>query len=235
MAGGPLPGRLHNAKYRRLFSRSAVIGWGLALWRPIEWCLGRISDVDTVESHWSQVITAMHQAVGLITSPAAYVITLVSGLSWLAWLVTRREEITSATEIDDRPTSDKYRIILQEPWFVRDQKEATVYKSKLVVSLTNSGNKPIRFQLPSWISNKGDVGLQTPFCCGYWIYPEGQTEWVDATDPMIEPTERFHIWIGLDQACPDKELKNRSLGKRLGTLRIPMEVEGEKRTVEYRL
>jgi hypothetical protein len=177
----------------------------------------------------------MHSLIISLASPVGRLILTICGLLWLAWLVTRREDIPPASGATSTPVSVHGRITAQEPWFVRDPAETTTYKSKLVVTLTVSGETAVRFKLPCWIDCKGDVGLQTPFGCGYWIYPKGQTTWVDAAEPTVEPTNRFHVWIGLDQACSDSELKTRSMAKRLGTLRVPIEIEGKSETLEYRL
>ncbi|MGC1386246.1 MAG: hypothetical protein WA823_20910 [Candidatus Acidiferrales bacterium] len=61
-----------------------------------------------------------------------------------------------------------------------DTSPKSFYKLKLVFDLVNSGNRDIKCRsLPTWRSNPGDAGLQDPFHCGYWVYPEGKTQWVD--------------------------------------------------------
>jgi hypothetical protein len=133
------------------------------------------------------------------------------------------------------PNELKRIITMVEPGFARHA-DAT-YKSKLVVNLTNSGNKPIHcLQQVSWLCQRGDVGLQTNIGFGYWVYPKGSANWVDnIADPVIGPDERFHIWVGLDQNCSDTDLNNRRRAGRLGTLRMPIEIEGKQGTFELRL
>jgi hypothetical protein len=123
---------------------------------------------------------------------------------------------------------------LEQVWFARHSDAK--YKSKVVVDLTNLAPIPIHFSEISWLSQRGDVGVQTDFRSGYWVYPKGSSTWVDnIPDPIIEPGERFHIWVGLDQACSDGDLQNRKRAKRLGTLRVPMELDHQLTSVEYRL
>jgi hypothetical protein len=125
-------------------------------------------------------------------------------------------------------------LAVDELWFAR-QPKANI-KSKLVLNLTNSGNRPIHFlENISWTSQKGDVGLQSDVGFGYWVYPKGSSTWVDSTDPIVQPNERLHVWAGLDEDRPEADLNNRKRAKRLGILRIPVEIDGEKGLVEYRL
>jgi hypothetical protein len=84
-------------------------------------------------------------------------------------------------------------LLVDGPSFARHPKAD--FKSKLVLDLTNSGNKPVHFlEDISWTSQKGDVGLQSDVRSGYWLYPKGKSTWVDRfVDPTVEPNEKLHI------------------------------------------
>jgi hypothetical protein len=126
-------------------------------------------------------------------------------------------------------------VLLEKVWFAHN--EGARYPLKLVVDLTNASLKPIHcLEGITWLAQRGDVGIQTNFGFGYWPYPKGSTHWVDnIPEPVIEPDERFHIWIGLERTCPDDDLNNRARAKRLGTLRLPIEIDGSEMTLEYRI
>jgi hypothetical protein len=159
-------------------------------------------------------------------------ILIISGLV-LIWF-TRSKTPSSIPTGPSIGGPAQYGIILEEPKFLADAK--AFYRSKLVLSLTNSADRPIHFFLPSWTCQVGDIGTQNPFKCGYWTYPPGKTRWIDTdNEPLIRPNERFHIWIGLDATCTADDLERHRIAKRLGTLHVPIEIEGEHGQVTYRL
>jgi len=215
---------------------------------------------DYVSQHWPEQVAAVLAAPMPFAVSVAVCVLLALVIQWLYFrgtLSTLRERIEFKDEqlarapAPEPPKSSPNPasvpaptggirdfaelLAVDGPSFVRHPKAD--FKSKLVLDLTNSGNKPIHFlKNISWTSQEGDVGLQSDVRFGYWVYPKGKSVWVDnINDPTIEPNERLHIWVGLDQICSDTNLNNRKRSKRLGTVRIPVEIDGEKGLVEYRL
>lgn len=185
---------------------------------------------------------------GIVSAHPAIVITILLTFALVssvpAWVIAYRSQAPVEPKYPSRtvniPTQCGVRdfaefLTIDGPWFAHHPKAN--FKSKLVLDLTNSGNQSIHFlENISWTSEQGDVGLQSDVRFGYWVYPKGKTVWVDSiVDPLIQPNERLHIWVGLDQARPGSDLNNRKRAKRLGILRIPVEIDGEKGLVEYRL
>jgi hypothetical protein len=59
-----------------IFSRNGIAGTIFLLWKPAEWLLGRISDVDTIKSHYDQLVP-------FLNSPIATLISIAIGFGFL--------------------------------------------------------------------------------------------------------------------------------------------------------
>jgi hypothetical protein len=121
---------------------------------------------------------------------------------------------------DNGPTADsvkaqdivKLRSATLDP---RATDAGTNYKAKLRCVFTNQSDKAVEILPPGWLSNEGDVGLQSPVVFRYqlesslgsWKQDHWNTQ--ELKKVQVEPGESFRIWVGLDASKAHEYLEGK--------------------------
>jgi hypothetical protein len=142
--------------------------------------------------------------------------------------------------LDDRPTPDK----------------ETRCPAKLRFSLKNISNQPIHVDPLKWVTGMGNISLQCGAAPwpgreykpdmqeigffyqlekyqGSWKKNEWQMKGKDNSehderkDILVAPGSTFRIWIGMNPCVPERILKERLKVNQLGTLILPLLVNGK--------
>ena len=124
------------------------------------------------------------------------------------------------------------------------------YKAKLRIVLTNMSGEVLRLLPPSWTMGPDDVPAAFPLgfryqlevSLGAWRRDRWRGVWnyalwnkQELTSIHVDPRWNVTLYIGLSESVPHEELVSRSMGLRLGTVTIPIEVGGEQHRWERRV
>jgi len=115
--------------------------------------------------------------------------------------------------------------------------ETPVYKAKLSLIFRNESLATIYVQAPIW---SGGVGVQSPFGYGYALeITKGEANWDENAKynlpKNIDPGWSFKLWIGLDPAIPDSDLRKRFDRAQLGSLTVPIKVADKDFRKEFKI
>jgi len=115
------------------------------------------------------------------------------------------------------------------------------YKAKLWCVFTNQSDKMVKVFSPKWLTVEGDVGLQSPAVFRYQLehtlgsWRQGRWDKQELKTVQVEPGQSFRMWIGLDTFKPHEYLEEKKRTVQLGTLIVPIRVDGHEYTWEERL
>lgn len=108
------------------------------------------------------------------------------------------------------------------------------YKAKLTVILRNDGNEGLDLQRPRWMG----VATQLPFAFAYSLEKTaGERDWSPQEFPEVrlDPGRSVRLWLGLDSKIPHDQLAKPFERVKLGSITIPMMVNGKTRNAEYQV
>jgi hypothetical protein len=113
----------------------------------------------------------------------------------------------------------------------RDDNPTTKYKRKLRIVVRNEGEYEVTVLAARWRSHTGDIATQ-PLDRHVWQIAGGKgwesNSWRRAEDPMVRalPGQVLRTWIGLDPSADEVEVRRRHVTRRLGTLIVPLQING---------
>jgi hypothetical protein len=124
------------------------------------------------------------------------------------------------------------QVITQDVSFERATSPNTHFKSKLRAVFTNRTGEIIEIGHPIWHSNSEVSARQNTN-----VYPvqleDGlkgweTNKWLSETKSLliVPPNSTFRTWIGLVENVPDWELRRKHTRRQVGTLEIPIKVNG---------
>lgn len=141
------------------------------------------------------------------------------------------------------PPSEQF-LVPQDIYYTHDTTPQIGYPHKLWIVLRNESRRDLIVSPASWETSTGDIAIR-PISKHPWT-PEGPGGWENNSwsSPRRErELEPIHVsrgrviqtWIGLPGPLNDTELRRRIVSKRLGTLIIPFNVDGESRSDTIKL
>lgn len=153
---------------------------------------------------------------------------------------TKPEFKEEATKLKEELKAQDPSIPLRKSWLDRrittPITEEPIYKAKLTMLFRNESDQPIYVQRPTW----SGVGTQSPFGFGYAReVTKGEADWDENAKydlpARVDAGWSVRLWIGLDPAIPDRELRKRFDRVQLGSLVIPVKVGNSEILKEYHL
>jgi hypothetical protein len=141
---------------------------------------------------------------------------------------------------DNRPVEPAL-LTVQDVYIERNDDPNIVYKCKLRIVLRNESRKDVIVKPAKWETSTGDITVQPlkehPWRLegtggwenGSWG-PERLAEAVDAA-----PGRVLQTWVGLLASADEVEVRRRHEIRRLGTLVIPLQIEGREAEQRIRL
>jgi len=90
-------------KLEKLRSIKALLGYVLLGWKPIEWFIEKVGEVDTIRDHCDQVVAMLMYVWAFLNTTLGYVFTFTAGIAYLAYLIVRDD--TSRNAVEEVPLS----------------------------------------------------------------------------------------------------------------------------------
>jgi hypothetical protein len=136
---------------------------------------------------------------------------------------------------DEQPLT----LVPQDVYLEATEDPGIEYKQKLRVVLRNASNREVIVRKPTWQTDTGDIEVRPHdlvwdlesgqgWTSKRWRGP-GQTELTARTGQV------FCTWIGLTPPADEDDVRRRALTRRLGTLVVPLTIDGLTQTQTIRL
>jgi hypothetical protein len=116
------------------------------------------------------------------------------------------------------------------------------YKNKLRVVLENTTTETITVRAPRWMPRPGDVAVHAPMkgtlqpeIPGAWQVGDFGTWGAEATEMSVAPGQIFRTWMGLDHGLTLADFRRRHETQRVGTLVLPLVIDGKDAAQEIRV
>jgi hypothetical protein len=142
----------------------------------------------------------------------------------------------------DRRPLEPALLTVQDVYIERNDDPSIVYKRKLRIVLRNESRKDVIVKPANWDTSTGDITVQ-PLRGHPWRLegPRGRENgswgpergFVEAVD--VAPGRALQTWIGLLASADEVEVRRRHEIRRLGTLIIPLQIDGRKAEQRIRL
>lgn len=174
---------------------------------------------------------AMPRSGWLVMSTLLFVVSLTT--STYAFIRSRRGGASQLSDLVPAAPEDALELISATPEIPEAQPPGIVLKwpRKLRVILRNRSAQ--QALLPDWISNRSTVPFQPPFWsllrpedkpAGGWKSGKWQKE-----RPLInlEPGDVFEASVGLHEYFTVEEIRSRRITQRVGTLSLPVKINGQ--------
>ncbi len=144
-----------------------------------------------------------------------------------------------ADKVDRQYATELLQLITVQDFYIdRSADPAIKYKSKIWIVFRNDTGETLEAAAPTWLAKTGDVPAQSP--PGSAVQVEGPAGWErkswqpEQPNVVVQAGRAFRVWIGLDQAFNDEDLRRRHETKRLGVLALPIRIHNKDVTLQLR-
>jgi hypothetical protein len=122
------------------------------------------------------------------------------------------------------------RLTTQDLFFERAERDDITYKLKLRVYIRNETGFNIHVTKPAWIASPDEVQVRPTLTSSVQVEGGGgwhNDEWQGESEQAdVGQGQTFRIWVGLNWAVNDNELRRRHENLRVGTVCIPIRING---------
>lgn len=145
------------------------------------------------------------------------------------------------TSTFEKPPTDErpYPLVPVDLYFESSNDPKVVFKQKLRIVLQNASDREVIVQKPTWNPEAGDIPAR-PHPLNWSI--ESDQGWTSkkwrpegVAELIVRPGQVFGTWIGLTQDADENEVRRRAVIRRLGTLVVPLAIDGQTETQKIRL
>jgi hypothetical protein len=140
----------------------------------------------------------------------------------------------------DAATDEQSLVLVPQDVYLEATEDATIeYKRKLRVVLRNGSNREIIVRRPTWRTDTGDIPVR-PHTLG-WDLESGHgwssKRWRGTGQPEVtaQVGQVFCTWIGLTPTADEDDVRRRAVTRHLGTLVVPLTIDGQSQTQAIRL
>jgi hypothetical protein len=213
----------------------------LKLWRPQPLAgvtsivvAGFLTDqVKELAKHWAYS-TILEHGVRLAATVYMAVMWIITNLPFTSLSILIVVVLAFRSFLNARASIDSIPLTCLAVYHERaDPKQGRTWPSKIRFVMRNDSKESISLMQSEWVAGWRGIARQQPLGSSYQVekgaWDVGQ--WDTENSP---PTKRFEVkagqvfrtWIGIDPGVSNEEVATRQRMKRLGTLVLPMTVNG---------
>jgi hypothetical protein len=145
------------------------------------------------------------------------------------WPITKKQDISSDNNLTRRPPiSPESFLAPQDAYYLHDA-TAEGYPHKLKIVLRNDSDGDFIVTSAEW---QDTWNLTLPPLNEHLWQPEGPRGWQnddwggETNQALVRPGRAIQTWVGLPAPLDEVELRRRMMTKRLGTLIVPLTIDG---------